>query len=165
MQPVTYNATFDMQPAIAGLLADSGFTDKITVPCGATAQPFGTVVAAVATTGISVLPVATNVLQGIAIYDATLAGRHDVQDGYKQFDAISTLRRGRIWARASGTCTKDAVAKFNPATGIFADAGASTYPNARFLSGNITSVALLPGEATEQMVLVELGEPTLPPAA
>jgi hypothetical protein len=165
MQPVSYNATFDMQPAVPGLLADSGFTDKITVPCGAAAHAFGTVVAAVAATGVSVRPIGTNVLQGIAIYDATLAGRHNAQDGYVQYDAISTLRRGRIWARASGTCTKDAVAKFDPATGVFADAGTATYPNARFLSGNITSVALLPGETTEQMVLVELGEPTLPAAA
>jgi hypothetical protein len=164
MQPITYNATFDMQPAIPGLLADSGFTDKVTVPCGATAQPFGSVVASVAATGISVLPTGTNVLEGIAIYDATLAGRHDAQDGYKQYDGISVLSRGRIWARASGTCTKDAVAKFNPATGVFADAGTVTYPNARFLSANITSVGLLPGEAAEQMVLVELGDPTLPAA-
>jgi hypothetical protein len=161
MLPVTYDPVFDNQPGIPGALYDSGFTDKNGPPCGVSPQPFGTVVAAVAATGISVLPIGANILQGVAVYDAVLAGRHDAQNGYKQGDAISVLRRGRIWGRASGACTKDAVAKYDPATGIWADAGSATYPNARFLSGMITGVGLVPGEAAELFVLVELGDPTI----
>lgn len=160
VQPVTYDATLDMVPAFPGMLADDGFTDKITIPCGATTHAFGTVVATVAATGRSVMPIGTNVLQGIAIHDHTLSGRHPFQDTYVQYDAVSVLARGRIWARASGTCTKDAVAKYDPATGLFADAGSATYPQARFLTGNVTVIGVLASDASSQMVMVELHNPT-----
>lgn len=158
--PVSYTFATDMAPAVAGMPGDSGFMDKVTVPCGATAQTFGTVVAAVNTTGISVLPTTSNVLQGIALKDDTLAGRLSGQEGYVQYDPMTVLRRGRAWGLASGTCTKDAVAKYDPATGIFADAGSATYPNARFLSGHV-AVPKVDGTTGTTIVYVELGEPTL----
>lgn len=45
LQPVTYDPLFDMVPAFPGMIADAMFTDKISVACGPSAQPFGTVVA------------------------------------------------------------------------------------------------------------------------
>ncbi|EHL99374.1 hypothetical protein HMPREF9946_03136 [Acetobacteraceae bacterium AT-5844] len=143
-------------PGLPGLLYDSGFTDKVTVPCGATAQPFGTLVAYVSATGISVLPIGTNPIVGVALKDDAIAS-----DGYVQYDAMTVVRRGRVWALASGTCTKDAVAKYAPATGVFADAGTATLANAKFLSGNITVPAFGPGGTSVQIVLVELHDPSV----
>lgn len=160
-QPITYDPTFDMVPAFPGMIADSMFTDKITVACGAAAQPFGTVVATVAATGRSVLPISTNPIAGVAIHDHNLSGGRTSQDTYVQYDAISVMARGRIWGRAGGTCTKEAVAKYDPATGIFSDAGTATLANAKFLSGNLTVIGTLPSDATSQMVLVELHNPTV----
>lgn len=154
-----YNAATENAPGFPGMLYDIGFTDKVVTPCGASAQPFGTVVGTVAATGVSVLPTGTN-LEGVAIHDHMVAGRRTDQSGYVQGDAMSVLKRGRIWARASGACTKDAVAKYDPATGVFADAGTATYPQAKFLTGNISVVAIVPGGPTTQIVLVELHNPT-----
>lgn len=157
--PITWDANFDYPPAFAGMLADDMFTDKQTIPCGVTTQPFGTVVATVVATGISVLPVATNPVQGIALHDHRFAGRITTQEGYVRYDAMSVIGRGRVWALASGACTKDAVAKFDAATGIFADAALVTYPNARFLSTALT----IPGIETgsQLIVLVELHHPAV----
>jgi hypothetical protein len=153
MQPVTWNANYDYPPAYAGMIADSGFTDKVTVPCGATAQPYGSVVASVTATGVSVLPIGTNVPEGVAIHDhrggARLVGNGD---NYLQGDAMSVMRRGRIWGRASGTCTKDAVAKYDPATGLFSDAGTATLPNAKFLTANLS----VPGIDTGSQIIVQV---------
>lgn len=160
-QPISYDPLFDLAPGFPGMIADSMFTDKITVANGTAPTPFGTVVATVAATGRSVLPISTNPIAGVAIHDHNLSGGRISQDTYVQYDAISVMARGRIWARASGTCTKEAVAKFDPATGIFADAGTATLANAKFLSSNITVIGITPGDASSQMVLVELHNPTV----
>ena len=163
VQPVSYDSNFDFAPAFPGMLADSGFTDKVTIPAGTTHQ-FGTVVAAVNSTGRSVMPVGSNIVQGVALHDHNLAGRFlpdvaNASDRYVQYDAISVIRRGRVWARASGACTKDAVAKYDPATGIFADAGSATLKNAKFLTGNLTIVGITAGDPTSIIVMVELHDP------
>lgn len=160
-QPITYDPLFDMAPGFPGMIADSMFTDKITVANGASPTPFGTVVATVAATGRSVLPISTNPIAGVAIHDHNISGRVVSQDTYVQYDAISVMARGRIWGRANGTCTKEAVAKYDPATGIFSDAGSATLANAKFLSGNLTIIGITVGDASSQMVLVELHNPTV----
>lgn len=159
MLPITWDANYDFPPAFAGMIADDMVTDKVTVPCGASPVPHGAVVASLATTGVSVLPIGTNPIEGIAIHDHRFAGRVTSQDGYVQGDAIAVMRRGRIWAKATGACTKDAVAKYDPATGLFADAGTATLTNAKFLSANLT----IPGVDTgsQIIVLVELHSPAV----
>lgn len=160
MQPVTFDPNYDYPPAFAGMIADSMFTDKVTVPCGTAPIPYGAVVASVAATGVSVLPVGTNPVEGVAIHDhrggARLVGNGD---NYVQGDAMSVMRRGRIWARASGACTKDAVAKYDPATGLFADAGTGTLPNAKFVTANITVAGIDTG--SQSIVQVELHSPAV----
>ncbi len=156
MLPVTYDPLFDLAPCFPGMLADSGDTDKVTVPCGTAPQAFGTVVATVPATGISALPIGANTLQGIAIHDQTFAGRVVSQDGYVRGDPMSVITEGRIWARASGACTKDAPAKFDPATGVFSDAGLATYPRARFLTGQVSVIGVLSTDAATIAVQVEL---------
>lgn len=159
MLPISWDANYDYPPAFAGMIADDMVTDKVTVPCGASPVPHGAVVASLASTGVSVLPIGTNPIEGIAIHDHRFAGRVTVQEGYVQGDAISVMRRGRIWAKATGVCTKDAVAKYDPATGLFADAGTATLVNAKFLSANLT----IPGVDTgsQIIVLVELHSPAV----
>lgn len=154
MLPVTWNADYDLPPAFAGMIADSMFTDKVTVAAG-TAHPYGTVIATVAATGVSALPVGTNVVEGICIHDHR--GGHFGVTGYTQYNAMSVMRRGRIWALASGACTKDAVAKYDAATGIFADAAVTTLPQAKFLTEALT----IPGVdgGSQMIVLVELHSP------
>lgn len=159
--PVTFDPTFDYAPAFAGMIADAMFTDKCEVPCGAAAQPFGSVVAYLEADGTSVIPHGANPVAGVAIHEHQTGSRRTQTTGYVQFQAMSVMRRGRIWALASGACTKGAVAKFAPATGIFADAGASTLANARFLSAALTVPAIWPGEPTQQIVLVELHSPQI----
>jgi hypothetical protein len=161
MIPVTFDAAMDLVPAFPGMIADSMFTDKHVVPCGATPQPFGTVVASVSGTGISVLPIGANVLEGIALHDHALAGGHDGQGGYGEGNPISVVRRGRVWALASDDCTKDAPARFDPETGAFTDDGTATYPRARFLSGRLVIPDVVVGGAAVQVVLVELAHPTV----
>lgn len=162
MQPVTWNSDFDPPPAYAGMLADNMVTDKTTVPCGAFTHPFGTVVAYVPATGVSVLPIGTNPVEGIAIHDHRFGSRSLAaqQGAYVQFDAISVCKRGRIWARASGACTKDGPANYDPATGTLADAGTGTLPNAKFLTANFTVNDIL-GGGTQSIVLVELHSPSV----
>ena len=163
VQPVSYDPTFDPAPAFPGMLADAGFTDKVSIAAGTTHQ-FGTLVAADAATGRSVMPIGTNVIQGIVLHDHNISGRFmptvaNASDRHVQYDNMTVLRRGRVWARASGACTKDAVAKYDPATGLFANAGSATLKNAKFLSANMTVVGIDPTDATSIMVLVELHDP------
>jgi hypothetical protein len=165
VQPVNYDPNLDFAPGFPGMKMDSGFGDVVSIPAG-TSHLFGTLIATVAATGRSVLPIGTNSFQGIAIHDHNLSGRYmpsvaNAGDRYIQYDAISVMRKGRIWARASGTCTKDAVAKYDPATGIFADAGSATLKNARFITGNISVVGIDANDATSIMVAVELHDPSI----
>jgi hypothetical protein len=157
--PVAPDATFELPPAVPGMIADAMFTDKAVVPCGAAATPFGALVASVAATGISVLPIGANPIEGIAIMDQGIGGRRTVTGAYAQYDAMSVMRRGRIWARAGGACTKDAVAKYDPATGLFADAGTGTLAQAKFLSANISIPGVVSTDSAESVVLVELHSP------
>ena len=163
--PETWNSTFDPPVALPGMIADSMFTDKVVVPCGATPTPFGAVVAFVSATGVSALPIGTNPIAGVAIMEHLLGGRRNnsgaQSTSYEQYDRISVMRRGRIWGRASGACTKNGVAKYDPATGLFADAGTGTLPNATFLSANISIPGMLSTDAAESVVLVELGSPAV----
>lgn len=168
VQAVSYDTAFDMVPAFAGMIADSMFTDKVSIPCGTTPVLFGAGVFA-DPNGRSVAPAAlsaTVIWQGVAIHDHNLSGRWlpgvtGANDGYVQYDSIAVMKRGRIWARASGACTKDAVAKFDVATGLFADAGTGTVPNARFLTANISIIGVLGTDTPHSIVMVELGDPTV----
>lgn len=160
MQPVLYDpATGDPPPAFAGMLADNGFTDKLTVACGPSPQPFGTVVGTNPTTGRSVLPVGTNPI-GVALHDHNVGGRAEGGDGYTQYDRMGVIQRGRVWGLANGACTIGAPAKYDPATGAFSDAGTATFPKARFLSATITVPGFGAGALAAQAVMVELHNPT-----
>lgn len=160
--PVSYTHATDMAPAFAGMIADAMFTDKVSVPCGAAAQPFGTVVAYVEATGASVLPAGANPIAGVAIHEQQTGSRRNQTTGYVQYESMSVMRRGRIWGLASGACVKGANATFDPATGMFTPAGTPTaLPNAKFLSAPVTVGAVEPGGPTQSIVLIELHSPAV----
>ena len=161
-QPLLTPALGEFEPALPpGSNYDTGFGDTVTVPCGATPQPFGTVVAYVEATGTSVLPTGANPIAGVAIHEHQAGSRRTSRGSYVQFEAIPAKRRGRVWAAASGACTKGAAARFDPATGMFATAGSATYPNAKFLTADRLADPVVVGDAGERVVLVELHSPAV----
>lgn len=146
-----------MTPAIAGQLADMQFTSKETHPCGANAVPFGTIATPASDGKVQVG--GTGVGGGVAIHDHTIAGVYQAGE-YRQYDAVSLLRRGRIWVKASGTCTKGGAVKFNATTGLVGDAEAVVLKNARFRTAAV-SMQGLPGDNAVSLVLVELHDPAI----
>ena len=159
MVPFTPNLEYEFPEAFAGMIGDSMFLDKVSVPCGAPTA-FGAVVTSVSASGVSAYPTTGNVLEGVALHEHHFNGRHDGQEGYVQGDAMTVGRRGRFWCRAGGACTKDAVAKYDPATGLFSDAGTATYSQAKFL----TAMRTVPGVAgigSQTIVYVELHSPAV----
>ncbi len=161
-QPLLAPALGEFEPTLPpGSTYDSGLGDAVAVPCGATAQPFGTVVGYVEATGISVLPIGANPIAGIALREHQTGSRR-AHSAWVQYEPIPAKRRGRVWAAASGACTKGAVARFDPATGMFATAGSATYPNAKFLTADRLAEPVVVGDAGERVVLVELHSPAVP---
>lgn len=147
-----------MAPAFAGMLADLQFTSKETHPCGTNAVPMG-VVATPAADG-KVQAGGTGAGAGAAIHDHTIAGVYGAAE-YRRYDAVSLLRRGRIWLKAAGTCTKGGVVKFSATTGEVSDGGANTLKNARFRTAAVSMANNLPGESAASLVLVEFHDPAI----
>lgn len=160
MATYDFDTTFDMTPAYPGMLADDGFTDKITLPANV-AIPFGAAVTK--TSGKAVLGA---VPIGIAIADQTLNGIYrgpgvlTSYDTYLQYDAVSVLKTGRVWALVAATkvCTAEAVAKFD-VNGLATDDGAYTMKHARFLTTHYSWTSPVAALGTRRLVLVQLADP------
>jgi len=89
-----------MAKGVEGGLADSGLTDKITRRC-ATIVKFGYGLIQTAVEGVAALPSATGfVFEGVAVMvhkakpNSTGVGQYEIDE------AITTLRKGRIWVLA-----------------------------------------------------------------
>lgn len=162
MLPNTYarNPITDMVPAFPGMLADNGFTDKVGLPARVTIA-FGIAVAKLADGGAG-LPTALIAPFGISIADHTMVGIYRPAApsvvGYAQYDAVSILRRGRIWMLANGACTADAPLTVNT-SGVASNAGTITMKNARFVTSDFTWNSNVPAIGTQRMVMVELHDP------
>lgn len=136
-----------MDPAFAGMKADSGFDRVESFPAGTAGLDFG-VATGTDANGLLVPGTGTKI-RGVSVHShaaGIVGGR------YAPTECVSTMTRGLVWGKATGTVTKDAVAKYDPATGIFSDAGSATIPNSIFRSG-ATAVA------GGSIVLVELHAP------
>jgi len=153
---------YDMVPAFAGMKADSmvGNTESL---AAAASISFGRVVGR-NNAGQAVLPVGTTPA-GVALHDHTKVGRMlgspigAPTTGYIAGDAVSVYNKGRVWGEAGGVCTQDAPAKYDPATGIFSDAGTATLPRAIFRTIDYTWPGVLLSDPTQRVVLVELDYP------
>lgn len=62
---------------------------------------------------------------------------------YPKGATVPVLTAGVIFVPTGGTCTIGAQAKFDPATGLYSDAGTTTIPDAEFDSGALNGVAKL----------------------
>lgn len=161
--PYLVNPITDMAPAFPGMLADIGFTDKITVPSAVVIR-FGTAVGYDANRrGINAAGAAAI---GIALHDHTQAGSFDPNallpvDAYQAKSAVSVIRRGRVWCLVApgAVCTQDTTAKFL-ADGTASDLGTALV-KARFLSPHMVFTSYSPGIGSRRCVLVELHDPTI----
>lgn len=141
-----------MDPAFAGMKADSGEDRVESFPVGAAGVDFGVVVGTDAA-GKLVAGPGTKVA-GVAVHS------HGCGSRYQQFDCASVMRRGLVWAKVTsgGAVTKDGAVSY-AADGTVGNAGANKLPNAVFRSGLVT----LTGGAL--VALVELHNPFVAAAA
>ena len=141
-------------PAFAGMKADTMVGNTSTYPAKNDIE-FGTVFGLDAN-GYAVLPVGSKA-GGIALHSHTAAS---VDGKWVVGTAVPGFDKGRVWAKAGGACTPGAVAKYDPATGVFSDAGTATLANAEFRSALVSVPGVRAGiDPTESIVLVELHSP------
>lgn len=132
-----------MPRAFPGMKADSG-DDRVESFAAGAVVPFGRVVGSGADPLI-VAPGPGTKVRGVSVHSHTIPGT-----GYVQFDCVSVMTRGHIWAETAGTvATIDGPVRFG-ADGRVSDAGANVLPNAIFRSAATTS---------DTYVLVELHAP------
>lgn len=155
-------ADFEMQIAMPGMKADSGF-DRVESFAASEHVPFGVVV--VDDGGVKVKPGAEPA-RGIALHSHAVITHAD--GGYKATDAVSTMTRGLCWARVtvnSGTTTptngvtKDGPVYVSDDGTVGDDEGTPALdelPNAVFRSGAET--VTINGK-TSVIALVELHNP------
>lgn len=143
---------YEMPKAFPGMIADMTRGHTETLPCGAVnGLQFGIVVGKVA--GKANLPVGA-APAGITLHDQV--EDHNGRGAYRQFSAVSLETRRPVWCRASGVCTEGAVAKYDPTTGIFSDAGSATLTGCTFGSKDSIEAGIMPNDPPFRIVLVKL---------
>jgi len=148
-----------MAPAFIGMKADSMDDNVDTFACGATAIPVGIAVKRTAAGAQTIAPGASATLGvGVALHDHIIS----YYGGYRQYDAVSVLTRGRAWVGlADGTGVADgAAAKADPTTGLFSTTGTLAVTNAVFRSGPI-NLLNIDGVTTTLGAVVELHYPNV----
>jgi hypothetical protein len=143
--------------ALPGMIADSIHNNVDTFACDTAPIGFGLVAGRVAAASMKIKPGGTAPI-GITLYDHVIASR----GGFTQYDAVSCLTRGRVWAVVdSATNVDDGVyVYFVPATGTVnaTPTGNTALPKAIFRS-KTASVFNLLGGAPVLVAVVELGYP------
>src|SRR5215472_9713291 len=153
--PVPYVTPYFFAQAFAGMLADANDGKNVdTFACGTNPVGFGVVVSRTAAAALTVqvggaLPV------GITVHDHLIASR----GGYTQYDAVSVISRGRVWALCDATLTgiaDGAAVYYVAATGAVSatSAGNTAIPRAVFRSAP-ASVFNLHGGAATNVAVVE----------
>jgi hypothetical protein len=132
-----------MDIAFAGMKADAGDDRVESFPVGADTLAFG-VVTGTDAAGLLVAGAGTKV-RGITVHSHAVPGAT-----YVKTECASVMTRGLIWAKATGTITKDGPVSFN-ASGVVANAG-TLLPNAVFRSAATTVTG-------DTIALVELHNP------
>lgn len=154
-----YNAPYFFAQAIPGLIADSTDVKNVdTFACGATAIGFGLVCSRNGAASMTVVPGGALPV-GISVHDHLIASR----GGYIQYDAVSVLSRGRIWAALLNTTgiLDGAPVFFDAATGKVNTTGSGTaIPKAVFRSAPASIFDLLGGAAVN-VAIVEFNYPTI----
>lgn len=118
-----------MSPAFAGMKADAGL-GRVESYSAETVIPFGVAVAV----GADGVKLGENAI-GVALHSHAVVGE------YQKADSVSVMTKGLVWCQASkdGDITDRGTAKYDPATGIFSDAGTAELKNAIFRSGKVNA--------------------------
>jgi hypothetical protein len=146
-----------LQPAYAGMKGDSMDDNVDTFACFSVPIPFGVVVGRTAPHLLTVQPGGADPV-GISLHDHTVASR----GSYTEFDAVSTLTRGRAWCKviaADAAAIEDGIyVTFDPATGEVGSATGTPLPNAVFRTKAI-DVYDITYTTTTPIALVEMHYP------
>jgi len=150
-----------MAPAFIGMKADSMDDNVDTFACGAANVDVGVAVKRTAASALTVANGASVTLGvGISLHDHIIG----YYGTYRQYDAVSVLTRGRVWAAVSdATGVADGVAcKADPTTGKFLTTGtvAVAVTNAVFRSAAI-SLLNVDGVTTTLGAVIELHNPNV----
>ena len=151
-----------MAPAFVGMKEDSMDDNVDTFACGVVSPALlgvGIAVQRTASGAITVKAGASATLGvGVALHDHIVG----YLGGYRQYDAVSVLTRGRVWvALADGTGVVDgAAAKADPTSGQFSTTGSIAVTNAVFRSGPI-SLLNVDWTTTTLAAVVELHNPNV----
>ena len=122
-------------PAIIGMKADSMEDNVDTLACDADTIAFGVVVG-FSEQGTQKIRTGGERPRGISVHDHLVGSRMS----YHRYEPVSTLTRGRVWAKVSNaTGVEDGAAvHYNETTGEVAASGGSALLNAVFRSGAIS---------------------------
>lgn len=135
-----------MQPAFAGMKADSG-NDRVESFAATAAVPFGVVVTG---TGETVAAGGADTVRGISLHSHAVAGSE-----YAEKECVSTMTRGLCWARVTEgqAATAEGAVYFAAADGTVSDLNTGTaLTNAVFRGDKITADGV-------DIALVELHHP------
>jgi len=145
-----------MAPAFVGMKADS-MDDNVDTFAASTTIDIGIAVQRTAAGALTIKAGHSTTLGvGVALHDHVVA----YNGGYRQYDAVSTLTRGRAWVALSDkTGVADgAAAKADATTGKFSNSGTLAVTNAVFRSPAI-SLLNIDGVTTTDAAIVELHYP------
>lgn len=91
----------DMAPAVAGLLADGGHSDVISMPAQSDIKPGAGLT--LRSGGATVEPAdGSAAFQGVAIRSLDREGDAQGDPSYRATDVVSVLRKGRVWVPVQG---------------------------------------------------------------
>lgn len=131
--------------SFAGMLGDTGFTDKMSYTAEA-AVPFGVPVQLGTDPARQVKVLTTSVGQAALAYGVSIASMVIEQNSagvaqYSQYDTVPVLKKGRIWMNTDDAVVAGAVANLKLSSGKVTDEAvttgieAFTQFSARFLTG------------------------------
>ena len=153
-----YNAPYFYAQAMAGMKADSMDDNVETLACGAAAIGFGLVCARSASASQIIVPGgAAGLIAGVTLHDHLIASR----GGYTQYDAVSVLTRGRVWAVVDTVTgvVDGAPVYYTAATGAVNNTNTNpAVPHAIFRSAPASVFNMLGGTAVN-VAVVELHYP------
>ncbi|MGN6701466.1 MAG: structural cement protein Gp24 [Burkholderiaceae bacterium] len=143
--------------AFAGLVADTGFTDKVSYTAEA-AIGFGKPVMLGTDPARQVKPATAGAtafgfsLKEGAVEQPLAYGADAVESTYAAKTTVSVLRRGRVWVKTSDAVVAGAVARLTTADGTLTDAAAAT--GIEDFAG--LSVRFVTGTAAAGLAIVEV---------
>lgn len=116
--------------SFAGMLSDTGFTDKLSYSAEA-AIPFGKPVQLGTNKERQILPLTTSVGQAALAVGVSIASQVVEQSSagvaqYAQYDTVPVLKQGRVWMLTDDAVAAGAVANLKLSSGLVTDEAVTT---------------------------------------